>query len=128
MKQFTPALCHLSDLRDGEACGFDPFKKGRDSVFVVRRGERIHAFLDICPHYGQTPLPWKKNAYLTKDGSRILCSAHGATFDIPTGLCVLGPCLGQSLTSVEVSISEGGEIRLLLDPGGGAGGERLASD
>lgn len=113
-KPLTDVVCRLSDLEDGKAYGFDPFRKGRDTVFVVRRGNKVHAYVDICPHYGTTPLPWKKNAYLTGDGQHIFCSAHGAIFDIETGACVLGPCLGQSLTSVQVAISQEGEIRFFL--------------
>jgi nitrite reductase/ring-hydroxylating ferredoxin subunit len=113
-KPLTEVVCRLSDLKDGQGCGFDPFKKGRDTVFVVRRGNKVHAYLDICPHYGRTPLPWRKDAYLTGDAQYIFCSAHGAIFDIETGACVLGPCLGQSLTSVQVTISDEGEIRLFL--------------
>jgi len=115
-KPLTDVVCRLSDLRDGQGYGFDPFRKGRDTVFVVRRGNKVHAYLDICPHYGRTPLPWKKDAYLTGDAQHIFCSAHGAIFDIETGACILGPCLGQSLTSVQVTISDEGEIRLLLGP------------
>ncbi|WP_375779385.1 Rieske (2Fe-2S) protein [Bradyrhizobium sp. ma5] len=115
-KALTDVVCRLSDLNDGRGYGFDPFKKGRDTVFVVRRGNEIHAYLDICPHYGRTPLPWKKDAYLTGDAQHIFCSAHGAIFDIETGACILGPCLGQSLTSVQVAISDEGEIRLVLRP------------
>ncbi|PPQ16431.1 (2Fe-2S)-binding protein [Bradyrhizobium sp. AC87j1] len=118
-KPLTKVLCCLSDLEDGQARGFDPFKKGHDTVFVVRRSDKVYAYLDVCPHYGSTPLPWKKNAYLTRDAQHIFCSAHGATFDIETGTCTLGPCVGQSLTSVQVAISQAGEIRLFLEPGDG---------
>ena len=128
MKPLTKALCRLSDLEDGQACGFDPFKKGRDTVFVVRRRDKVHAYLDICPHYGSTPLPWKKNAYLTKDAQHIFCSAHGAIFEIETGACILGPCLGQSLTSVPVAISEAGEILLFLQPEGGPANTPVVTD
>lgn len=115
-KPLTKVLCSLSDLEDGRARGFDPFQTGRDTVFVVRRSDRVYAYLDVCPHYGSTPLPWKKDAYLTRDAQHIFCSAHGAIFDIETGACMLGPCLGQSLTSVQVAISKAGEIRLFVEP------------
>jgi nitrite reductase/ring-hydroxylating ferredoxin subunit len=118
-KSLTDVVCRVSDLKDGQSYGFDPFKKGRDTVFVVRKGDKIHAYLDICPHYNRTPLPWKKNAYLTADAQQITCSAHGAIFDIETGVCALGPCLGQSLTSVGVVISHEGEIRFVLEPENG---------
>jgi nitrite reductase/ring-hydroxylating ferredoxin subunit len=116
-KPLTDVICHLSDLEEGRARGFDPFGRGRDTVFAVRKGDDVYAYLDLCPHYGRTALPWKKNAYLTADADFIFCSAHGATFDIETGACVLGPCIGQSLTPVRVEISGTGDIRLHLERG-----------
>ena len=128
MKPQTKVLCRLSDLEDGQARGFDPFKRGRDTVFVVRRSDKVYAYLDVCPHYGRTPLPWRKNAYLTKDAQHIFCSAHGAIFDIETGACMLGPCLGQSLSPVQVAISQAGEIQLLLEPQDGPMSTPVATD
>jgi nitrite reductase/ring-hydroxylating ferredoxin subunit len=57
-------------------------------------------------------MAWRKDAYLNGDRSRIVCSAHGAQFDIETGVCTLGPCLGQSLTSVLLEVDDSGAIRL----------------
>jgi nitrite reductase/ring-hydroxylating ferredoxin subunit len=128
MNPLTKVLCRLSDLEDGQALGFDPFKRGRDTVFVVRRSDKVYAYLDVCPHYGRTPLPWRKNAYLTKDAQHIFCSAHGAIFDIETGACMLGPCLGKSLSPVQVAISQAGEIQLLLEPQDGPMSTPVATD
>lgn len=97
-------LCRLDDIPDGDSRGFDPWGDGRDTVLVVRQGLRVHAYRDTCPHYGSTPMAWRKDAYLNGDRSRIVCSAHGAQFDIATGICTLGPCLGQSLEAVAVAI------------------------
>ena len=103
-------LCRMDALPDGGARGFDPLGRGRDTVFVVRKGRALHAYLDLCPHYGDTRLPWRKDAYLDAAGEAIVCAAHGARFDIATGRCVLGPCLGQSLRAVPLELNEGGEV------------------
>jgi nitrite reductase/ring-hydroxylating ferredoxin subunit len=58
-------------------------------------------------------MAWRKDAFLNADGSRIVCAAHGAQFEIDSGLCVLGPCIGESLTRVHI-IEEDGS--LYLDP------------
>lgn len=105
-------LCALADLPDGQSRGFDPLGAGRDAMFVVRQGHRVHAYLDACPHWTGTPLPWRRHAYLSGDGRQIVCSAHGARFDIDTGTCILGPCLGQALTPVPVSITDDGVVQL----------------
>lgn len=104
-------LCHLDELPDGGARGFDPRGRGRDTVFVVRRGEALRAYENACPHHG-TPLPWRKDAYLNASGDRIVCAAHGALFDLDTGACTLGPCLGDALTPVPITLKENGEVHL----------------
>ena len=92
-------LCRLDDLADRETRGFDPHGTGQDSLIVVRLGEDVQVYRDACPHQG-TPMAWRRHAYLNAARDRIVCHAHGAQFEIDTGLCVLGPCLGQSLQQV----------------------------
>ena len=104
-------LCNLRDLPDGDARGFDPFDSGTDSLFVVRNGEALRAFRNVCPHQGAS-LPWCKDAYLNADGDRIVCSAHGAQFDVNTGRCTQGAALGQSLDSIDIELTELGSIRV----------------
>ncbi len=41
-----------------------------------------------------------------------MCAAHGALFDIATGRCVLGPCLGDALTPVPLTLQANGEIHI----------------
>jgi nitrite reductase/ring-hydroxylating ferredoxin subunit len=99
-------VCHLSALPEGEARGFDPLNTGHDSLFIVRRGPRLYGWRDDCPHQPGTRLPWKKNAYLNAARDRIVCSAHGALFEIDTGLCTLGPCIGEHLLTVHVRLTD----------------------
>ncbi|QBE61846.1 Rieske (2Fe-2S) protein [Pseudoduganella lutea] len=104
-------LCRLDDIPDGASRGFDPWGEGRDTILVVRQGGRVHGWRDACPHYGDTPMAWRKDAYLNGDGTRIVCAAHGAQFDIATGICTLGPCLGQGLRAVALVVI-GNEIHV----------------
>ncbi len=108
-------LCHLDELSEGRATGFDPFGNGRPSVFVVKKDSALYAYRDLCPHYGTTPLPWKKDEYLDRAGEVIVCAAHGARFDIESGKCLSGPCLGQSLTAVALHFSNDGYVTAELD-------------
>jgi nitrite reductase/ring-hydroxylating ferredoxin subunit len=105
-------LARVEELADPGTRGFDPGEVGRDTLFVVRLGREIYAYRDACPHFGDTPMAWRKDAYLNGDGTRIACHAHGAQFDITTGECLLGPCLGQRLTSVEIDVTGDGYIVL----------------
>lgn len=104
-------LCSVDDLPEGEARGFDVFDEGRDALFIVHTGEALKAYVNTCPHHGAS-LPWRKNAYLNAAGNRIVCSAHGAQFDIETGDCQLGPAMGCSLKSLEVQVAASGRVRV----------------
>lgn len=110
MNARTVELCHVHDVADGESLGLDPFGEGRDALFIVRRGHRVRVYRNACPHQGST-LPWRKNEFLKGDGTKIVCHAHGAEFDIASGRCTLGPALGLSLDAVEIEIGRDGMIR-----------------
>ena len=111
------SICNLDEIPDSGAVGFDPFSEGHDTLFVLNTNNGPVAYRDLCPHYGSTTLPWRKNAYLNAAGTKIVCGAHGAEFEINTGLCVSGPCLGQSLIAVPLQIAEDGFISASLTDG-----------
>lgn len=74
--------------------------------FVVRQGESVFAYQNFCVHVGH-PLNWSPHKFLTKDKSAIICSSHGATYDIQTGECFAGPGAGGVLQKVGVSVRDG---------------------
>jgi nitrite reductase/ring-hydroxylating ferredoxin subunit len=108
-------LCHCDDVPENESRGFDPWDEGQDSVIVVRKHGSFHAWRDACPHFGGTPMAWRKDAYLNGDASKIVCAAHGAQFDIGSGVCTLGPCLGQALQAVGIVVTAEQEIYMTPD-------------
>jgi nitrite reductase/ring-hydroxylating ferredoxin subunit len=95
------------DIPEGSARGFDPHLSGRNTLFVVRRNGQLFAYRDLCPHYETTTLPWRKHAYLNARADRIVCSAHGAEFDIASGLCVQGACEGRHLARLSLICVDG---------------------
>ena len=100
-------VCDLSELAQVDAREFEyATAAGPRSGFVVRRGAEVFAYRNVCPHAGH-PLHWKPHAFLTRARDRIMCSVHGAVFEIDTGLCVGGPCPGRSLTALRAEISDG---------------------
>ncbi|WP_415767870.1 Rieske (2Fe-2S) protein [Paraburkholderia sp. J69-1] len=106
-------MIYLTDLDAlPEPCsrGFDPHNTGRATIFVVRHASGVRAWRDACPHYGDTPMAWRKDAWLDAGGTRIVCHAHGAWFDIESGVCVKGPCMGQRLTPVALHIDAQGRV------------------
>ena len=105
-------LCAIEEIDDCQSRGFDPFQCGRDEVFVVRQGSKVFAWRNACPHpgYEGTSLPWRKNAYLNGGSNLIVCSGHGAQFDIVTGECLSGPCLGKALEKERVQVDDDGQL------------------
>jgi nitrite reductase/ring-hydroxylating ferredoxin subunit len=77
----------------------------RQSLIVLRRGEHVQAWLNVCPHAGRR-LDWAPGKFLVDQG-RLVCAAHGATFELERGLCVAGPCRGQSLVAVALATDAG---------------------
>ena len=98
----TVTLCLFDDIADPGARGFEV--KGPDGdldVIVVRLGSEVRGYLNRCPHQG-TPLETFPDRFLTRDGSLLVCSTHGARFRLEDGLCVEGPCEGKCLAPVVV--------------------------
>ena len=100
-------LCAVRELDDPGARGFT-IGEGDWPLqgFLVRRGGVIRAYLNRCPHAGH-PLNLLPHRFLTPDRSLIVCSSHGALFELLTGYCVDGPCPGQSLSPVAIEIRDG---------------------
>jgi nitrite reductase/ring-hydroxylating ferredoxin subunit len=101
-------VCRLDEIEDGGARGFVLEGDPPLDIFVVRTGASVFAYVNSCPHIG-TPLDFLPDRFLTADRTEILCSTHGARFEITSGRCTAGPCRGKRLPAVSVVI-EGGAV------------------
>ena len=81
-----------------------------ESLILLRRGDTVRAWLNICPHAGRR-LDWTPGKFLLSKTGELVCAAHGASFELGFGECVAGPCRGQSLRAVAVEVVDG-EVRL----------------
>ncbi|REE19356.1 Rieske 2Fe-2S domain-containing protein [Paraburkholderia sp. BL17N1] len=99
-------LCELSALPTVGARGFDLRAQGVDDIFVVRQYDLLRGYRNSCPHWPGATLPWCKHGYLDPTMQYIVCHGHGARFTLDDGLCVLGPCLGQTLEAIPLRIEE----------------------
>jgi len=95
--ELTDPGCREFQIGDGDW----PFRG-----FVVRQGENIFAYENFCAHLGH-PLNWKPDGFLTKDNAAIMCASHGALYEIDSGLCFAGPCMGKALRTVRVDVRDG---------------------
>jgi len=106
-------LCRLDDIEDGQAKGFT-LGQGLEAreIFVVREGARVFGYVNSCPHLG-TPLDWQVDRFISLDSGHIMCATHGALFEIESGSCVDGPCVGQNLEPAPVVVDGDGRVRLV---------------
>ena len=76
------------------------------SMFVVRRGDKVYGYLNICPHYSSA-LNARAGQFLSDDGSHIRCTAHFAEFRIEDGYGVRGAAERCWLDPVPVHVENG---------------------
>ncbi len=99
------ALCRLDEIPDGGVAAVDAqLPAGEESLVLFRQGEAVQAFLNICPHAGRR-LDYAPGKFLINKGN-LICAVHGASFNTVDGLCVAGPCRGEYLRPVMVSVED----------------------
>jgi nitrite reductase/ring-hydroxylating ferredoxin subunit len=102
-------ICKLADIADISANKWYEFSlktnKVLVSVMIYQNNGEIIAFKNSCPHQGRR-MDYMAGKFLLTQNGNIVCPAHGAEFNAHTGLCINGPCLGQSLEPIKVSCDE----------------------
>ena len=76
-----------------------------DGLLVNERGT-FHAYVNRCRHM-PTPLDFIRDQFVSEDGKYLMCYTHGALYEFATGLCVAGPCKGDALYRLPVSVDRG---------------------
>lgn len=101
-------LAALDDLADGGLLEVETEVDGvAESLILHRDGDKVRAWLNICPHAGRR-LDWAPGKFLMSKDGLLVCAAHGASFELRGGACVAGPCRGDSLRAVAVEVADGG--------------------
>ena len=109
-------LCRLDEIPDGGATAIEGVAAaGDESVIVERRGDAVHAWLNVCPHAGRR-LDYAPGMFLLKD-ELLICAVHGASFNRNDGVCVAGPCRGEHLRALAVELRDG-EVWLVSETAG----------
>lgn len=93
-------ICHINDIEEGKAKGFEIEGK---AIFLVKRNDTIYGYANACPHLG-VELEWTEDEFLDADGELIRCHLHGALFNIEDGYCINGPCEGEKLQPLQLTI------------------------
>ena len=112
-------LCTMSDLEETGAFGIerpdapdrremintrpDSLEGPPQRIVVVRFGEELRAYVNSCPHM-RLPLELFPHRFLDEKGEQLVCSTHGARFNVSDGECTSGPCRGDMLRPVELIV------------------------
>lgn len=96
-------LCSQDEISEGLAKGF---LIGERNIFAIKKNDIIFAYENKCPHLN-IELEWLEDQFLDSEKNFIICSTHGALFKIEDGLCISGPCEGQTLTPIEIKVDSG---------------------
>lgn len=98
----TP-LCKVNEIVEGTCYEFEWHGH---PCFLVRHRGRLLAYRNYCPHRGVT-LNWRPDDFFTESGDELRCATHDAHFRVEDGLCVAGPCAGESLVALPVVVVAG---------------------
>jgi len=94
------------DLQSGARAVTVTTDVGDFPLLLVMTDDGIKGFVNACPHQF-LPLDYRSPHLMSHDGTKLMCSAHGAMFDATTGNGVGGHGLGCSLSPVPLCRSGG---------------------
>jgi len=106
----SPFIENSESLSKARAISFRkprPSGDGAVSGLLVATPDGARAYRNVCPHVS-IPLDRGGEPLLTADGLFLVCRNHGALFTPEDGLCVAGPCQGESLVPLPVVRSGAG--------------------
>jgi nitrite reductase/ring-hydroxylating ferredoxin subunit len=104
-------ICSATALADGTSLKFKVLEEDRTvEAFLVRFEGRYYAYKNRCAHMA-LGLDMDDNDFFTIDYRALICKTHGAVYYPDTGLCLSGPCYGQSLEALALEL-RGDEVVL----------------
>ncbi|MDB6027878.1 MAG: Rieske (2Fe-2S) domain protein [Verrucomicrobiales bacterium] len=96
-----------SEVAEGKSVKFRFERKGKYvDGFVARFQGELVAFENKCRHLPLS-LDYGDNQFFSRDGKHLICQTHGAIYEPISGLCVRGPCDGESLKPIKIEIRNG---------------------
>jgi nitrite reductase/ring-hydroxylating ferredoxin subunit len=84
----------------------------RDAIVLRTLDGALRAYLNECQHL-PIPLDVTIDRLIDPEGTHLTCATHGACYRADDGLCIAGPCEGESLLAIPIE-SHAGEIVLRL--------------
>lgn len=101
-------IASLEELPDGGTFLFTVRAVDEDEdeeAILVRTEDGVVCWLNYCQHFTHVRLDKGSGAEMRH--GEIVCTDHGAMFDVESGTCTHGPCEGAVLTEVAVTVEDG---------------------
>jgi len=105
-KARSQPLCALSDVGEGGKEVRIEGEAGPQWLMLFHRNGALTAWRNVCPHQGRA-LNWAPDRFLFSPDGLLVCSHHGASFDLAGGECVAGPCKGAQLAPLAIEVEDG---------------------
>jgi nitrite reductase/ring-hydroxylating ferredoxin subunit len=100
-------IAREDELREGQTLKFPFTRAGKPSEgFLARFHGKLVAYENQCRHL-PLRLDFDTGKFFTGEGEHFICQTHNAIYDPLTGLCVRGPCEGQSLKPLKIEVTNG---------------------
>lgn len=93
------ALASVDDLPEGGVLVVG-------EVLLTRCEGVVAAFRNRCPHAGFS-LVRADGRTIVQERRFLVCPVHGASFALKDGACAGGPCNGEGLTPIAVTVRDG---------------------
>ena len=81
------------------------FSEGGESKsgFIVFFEAKYYAYRNKCQHLA-VELDWDNNEFFEEEEKFIVCATHGAIYEPSSGNCIMGPCAGKKLETIDLEI------------------------
>ena len=109
-------IAAAEEIEEGKTIPFSFTRDDRPQEgFVGRFKGNVFAYENTCRHIPIT-LDYGDNRFFDSTGKTLMCQTHGAIYEPDTGLCVRGPCAGESLFALEI-VEENGVVWFIEESG-----------
>ncbi|MDB6064285.1 MAG: (2Fe-2S)-binding protein [Pedosphaera sp.] len=101
-------IARADEVTEGNTRKFQFTRSGGKPAegFLARFQGQLVAYENVCRHLPLS-LDYDDGRFFSRDGQHFVCQTHNAIYEPLTGLCVRGPCEGQSLKPLKIEVVNG---------------------
>lgn len=96
-----------------------PHRLRRSAIILRDPLGRLRAYMNLCKHL-PIPIDGGSGDLLDDDRLHLICRTHGALYRMKDGVCIEGPCTGETLDVLTLRDGDDGMLEIwdeLGDPG-----------